>query len=64
MNFENKNYWALILGGSSGFGLATAKKLSSQGMNIFAVIETEGALLRKLKKSLPSLEKTISNLNP
>jgi NAD(P)-dependent dehydrogenase (short-subunit alcohol dehydrogenase family) len=32
--FWNKNYWALILGGSSGFGLATAKKLASCGFNI------------------------------
>ncbi|MDH4263231.1 MAG: SDR family oxidoreductase [Spirochaetia bacterium] len=34
MDFKNKNYWALILGGSSGFGLATAKSLSKAGMNI------------------------------
>jgi len=34
--FEN-NLWALILGGSSGFGLASAKKLASQGMNIFII---------------------------
>ncbi len=32
--FENKNYWALILGGSSGLGLATAKKLAKHGMHI------------------------------
>lgn len=32
--FDNKNYWALILGGSSGLGLATAKKLAKHGMNI------------------------------
>ncbi|WP_299223394.1 SDR family oxidoreductase [uncultured Psychroserpens sp.] len=32
--FQNKNYWALILGGSSGLGLATAKKLARHGMNI------------------------------
>lgn len=32
--FEHKNYWALILGGSSGLGLATAKKLAKHGMNI------------------------------
>ncbi|QHI39106.1 Enoyl-[acyl-carrier-protein] reductase [NADPH] FabL [Kordia antarctica] len=32
--FKNKNYWALILGGSSGLGLATAKKLAAHGMNI------------------------------
>lgn len=32
--FEHQNYWALILGGSSGLGLATAKKLAQHGMNI------------------------------
>ncbi|WP_431132940.1 SDR family oxidoreductase [Psychroserpens mesophilus] len=32
--FQDKNYWALILGGSSGLGLATAKKLARHGMNI------------------------------
>lgn len=32
--FINKNYWALILGGSSGLGLATAKKLAKHGMHI------------------------------
>ncbi|MES0491375.1 MAG: SDR family oxidoreductase [Leptospirales bacterium] len=34
MSFQGKNYWAVILGGSSGFGLATAKALSQAGMNI------------------------------
>ncbi len=37
MNFKGKNYWALILGGSSGFGLATAHKLSEAGMNVCVV---------------------------
>lgn len=32
--FKHRNYWALILGGSSGLGLATAKKLAKHGMNI------------------------------
>ena len=32
--FQDKNYWALILGGSSGLGVATAKKLAKHGMNI------------------------------
>ncbi len=31
------SYWALILGGSSGFGLATAQKLARHGMNIAVV---------------------------
>lgn len=35
--FDNKNYWGLILGGSSGLGLATAKKLAKHGMNICIV---------------------------
>lgn len=35
--FQNKNYWALILGGSSGLGLATAKKLAEHGMNICVI---------------------------
>ena len=35
--FANKNEWALILGGSSGLGLATAKKLAKHGMNICIV---------------------------
>jgi NAD(P)-dependent dehydrogenase (short-subunit alcohol dehydrogenase family) len=37
MQIFNNNHWALILGGSSGFGLASAKKLSQQGMNICIV---------------------------
>ncbi len=37
MSIFNNNHWALILGGSSGFGLASAKKLSKQGMNICVV---------------------------
>lgn len=32
--FKDSNHWALILGGSSGLGLATAKKLASHGMNL------------------------------
>lgn len=36
-DFEQTNYWALILGGSSGLGLATAKKLAAHGMHICIV---------------------------
>lgn len=32
--FEGKNEWALILGASSGLGLATARKLASHGLNL------------------------------
>lgn len=34
---DEHNEWALILGGSSGLGLATAKKLASQGYHIIIV---------------------------
>jgi enoyl-[acyl-carrier protein] reductase III len=36
-SFFNKNYWALILGGSSGLGLGAAKALSDRGMNLLIV---------------------------
>jgi len=36
-DFENSGYWAIILGGSSGLGLASAKKLAAHGMNICIV---------------------------
>jgi enoyl-[acyl-carrier protein] reductase III len=35
--FENKNYWALVLGGSAGLGLASAQKLAAHGCNIIIV---------------------------
>lgn len=35
--FENKNEWAIILGASSGLGLATAKKLAKAGLNLCLV---------------------------
>ena len=34
---NNQKYWAIILGGSSGLGLASAKKLASDGFNICIV---------------------------
>lgn len=35
--FQNKDYWTLILGGSSGLGLASAQKLAKHGCNICIV---------------------------
>ena len=50
MSFRDKNYWALILGGSSGFGLATAKKLSQQGMNICVVHRDRKGSMQEIEK--------------
>jgi len=42
-----KKAWALILGGSSGFGLATAKKLALHGMNLLIIHrDRRGAMAR------------------
>ncbi|MCK8520054.1 SDR family oxidoreductase [Aquimarina sp. D1M17] len=48
-DFENKNLWAILLGGSTGLGLATAKKLAAHGMNIIIVH-------RNRKSELPEIE--------
>ena len=37
IDFKDRNEWGLILGGSSGIGLAAARKLASCGMNLFVV---------------------------
>ncbi len=50
MIFKEKNYWALILGGSTGMGLASAKKLASMGMNIFVVHRDKKSLASKIEK--------------
>lgn len=41
--FQDKGYWALVLGGSSGLGLASAQKLAAHGMNIIVVHRTPRA---------------------
>ena len=46
-NSFDSNEWALILGGSSGFGLATAHKLSAGGLNLCVVHrDRRGAMSR------------------
>lgn len=55
MEFKGKNYWALILGGSSGLGLGTAKKLAREGMNLCIVH-------RDRKERLPHIEEEFERL--
>jgi NAD(P)-dependent dehydrogenase (short-subunit alcohol dehydrogenase family) len=50
--FEGR--WAVILGGSSGFGLATAHKLAVHGMNLCLVHRDRRAALRRVE---PEFEK-------
>ncbi|MFC4096711.1 SDR family NAD(P)-dependent oxidoreductase [Euzebyella saccharophila] len=44
-----KKQWALILGGSSGLGLATAKKLAANGYSIFIIHRDRRADLEEVK---------------
>jgi enoyl-[acyl-carrier protein] reductase III len=49
MDKRFSDWWAIILGGSSGFGLATVEKLSRHGMNI-AVLYRETSAAEKVVK--------------
>lgn len=55
--------WALILGGSSGMGLATAKKLAREGMNLFIVhrdrrgsMKAVDAAFEEIRRSRPGVQ--------
>ena len=54
--FQNKNEWALILGGSSGLGLATAKKLANHGMNICIVHRSPRSQMKSIKKCFQEIK--------
>ena len=54
--FENKNYWAVILGGSSGLGLASAKKLASEGMNICIIHRNSRGEMEAIMKEFSFLK--------
>lgn len=65
--FENKNYWALILGGSSGMGLATAKKLAAEGMHLILLYRdpkiTEAPFLTAMEELKSSTAVQIKTYN-
>ncbi|MBK5212519.1 MAG: SDR family oxidoreductase [Flavobacteriaceae bacterium] len=53
---ELKGDWAIILGGSSGLGLASAKKLASEGMNICVVHRDRKSKLAKFEEEVKTME--------
>jgi len=55
---NNKQFsgcWGIVLGGSSGFGLAAIEKLASHGMNIAVLYRETAAAERTLKQKLTKL---------
>jgi NAD(P)-dependent dehydrogenase (short-subunit alcohol dehydrogenase family) len=50
--------WALILGGSSGFGLATAGKLAAHGMNLFLVHRDRRGAMSRIEPEFEKLRGT------
>lgn len=45
----SRDQWAVILGGSSGFGLATAQRLAEEGMSLCIVHRDRRAMLSKIE---------------
>lgn len=56
--FQGKNFWAVILGGSSGLGLATAKKLARHGMNICVIHRDRRSLLPQIEDDFSQIKDT------
>jgi enoyl-[acyl-carrier protein] reductase III len=55
---EFSGSWAIILGGSSGFGLAAVEKLAMHGMNLAVLYRETAAAERSLKEKLLKLAET------
>ncbi len=54
-NKQFKDNWAIILGGSSGFGFAAVQKLAQHGMNIAVLYREIASTERPLKESLAKI---------
>lgn len=53
--FENTGYWAVILGGSSGLGLVSAKKLAQDGMNIIIIHRNGRTEMETIEREFDSM---------
>lgn len=54
----DSNDWALVLGGSSGFGLATAKKLARHGMSVVVVHRDLRGMMARVEKDFDEIRRT------
>ncbi|WP_343670701.1 SDR family oxidoreductase [Chitinophaga sp.] len=53
--FSDHHYWAIILGGSSGLGLAAAQKLAAHGMHLCIVHRDPGVEMEKVNTAFEGL---------
>lgn len=53
--FSGKNEWAIVLGASSGLGLATAKKLAKHGLNLCLVYRTRRSELLAIEAAFKNI---------
>ena len=56
--FEQSGYYGLILGGSSGLGLASAMKLARHGMGIVIIHRSTRAQMKEINKSFDQIQET------
>ena len=50
-----KRQWAVVLGGSSGFGLASAKKLGAEGMSVFVVHRDRRGAMDRIEREFDEI---------
>jgi len=55
MSRLSHDQWALILGGSSGFGLATARKLSEEGLNVCVVHRDRRGAMERITREFDAI---------
>ena len=56
MEFKNTNEWVIILGASSGLGLASAQKLAQHGLNLCLVYRARRSELSKIQSTFNAIE--------
>src|SRR5512135_2315724 len=55
MSRFSENEWALILGGSSGFGLASARKLAAEGLNVCVVHRDRRGAMERVNREFDAI---------
>jgi len=58
----NRDQWAIVLGGSSGFGLATAQKLAEHGMSLCVVHRDRRGAMARIEPEFEKIRGTGSPL--